>query len=82
MEKTVMKDSFNQILPFIQKKKFRELNFSYDEEADVLYIRIGERQKATHTDDSEYPILYRYNKEDLIGITVINYKSPNGNKKE
>lgn len=60
-------------IPIIQKMKFTELNFTYDKGADVLYIRIGTRQKATRTDDSEYPVLYRYNNEELIGITVINY---------
>ena len=73
MEKIMIKENFNQILPFIKKMEFNELNFSYDKEADVLYIRIGQRQKATRTDDSEYPVLYRYNKEELIGITIVNY---------
>ncbi|MEM7180968.1 MAG: DUF2283 domain-containing protein [Spirochaetota bacterium] len=68
-----LKDGLEQMIPLIQKIRFRELNFSYDEEVDVIYIRVGERKKATRTDDSHYPVLYRYSKEDLIGITIIDY---------
>lgn len=45
---------------------------SYDKEADVLYINF---KKPSHADDSELTeddIIIRYEKEEVIGITVLN----------
>lgn len=44
----------------------------YDKEADVLYLNF---KKPSHADDSELTdddILIRYEKGDVIGITVLN----------
>lgn len=45
--------------------------YSYDEEADVLYFNF---KKPSHADDSEITdddIILRYEKGQLIGITVL-----------
>jgi uncharacterized protein YuzE len=45
---------------------------SYDKEADVLYINF---KKPSHADDSEITdddIIIRYEKGEIIGITVLN----------
>ncbi len=45
---------------------------SYDKEADVLYINF---KKPSHADDSELTdddIIIRYEKGEIIGITVLN----------
>jgi len=54
--------------------KDRELDIDYDEEADVLYISFGKPRPA---DDSEEvnDVIYRFRESELIGITVLNFKS-------
>jgi uncharacterized protein YuzE len=45
---------------------------SYDKEADVLYINF---KKPSHADDSELTdddLIIRYEKGEIIGITVLN----------
>lgn len=45
---------------------------TYDKEADVLYINF---KKPSHADDSELTendIIIRYEKKEIIGITVLN----------
>ncbi len=45
---------------------------TYDEEADVLYINF---RKPSHADDSELTeddIIVRYEKGEVIGITILN----------
>jgi len=50
---------------------FRRIWYSYDEEADVLYLNF---KKPSHADDSELTdddIIIRYEKGKVIGITVL-----------
>lgn len=45
---------------------------SYDKDADVLYINF---KKPSHADDSELTdddILIRYEKGEIVGITILN----------
>ncbi len=45
---------------------------TYDKEADVLYINF---KKPSHADDSELTdddVIIRYEKEEVIGITILN----------
>jgi uncharacterized protein YuzE len=46
--------------------------YSYDKEADVLYINF---KKPSHADDSERTdddVIIRYEKGDIVGITILN----------
>jgi uncharacterized protein YuzE len=55
-------------------KKFpaNQLLLDYDEEVDVLYITFERPRKATHTVEyGDGSILLRYQKKELIGITVL-----------
>lgn len=47
---------------------------SHDKEADVLYINF---KKPSHVDDSELmdDIIIRYEKGEIVGITVLNASS-------
>ena len=48
---------------------------SYDKEADVMYINF---KKPSHADDSELTdddIIIRYEKGDIVGITILNAKN-------
>jgi uncharacterized protein YuzE len=50
---------------------FKRIWYSYDEEADVLYLNF---KKPSHADDSELTdddIIVRYEKGKVIGITVL-----------
>ena len=45
---------------------------TYDKEADVLYVNF---KKPSHADDSELTdddIIIRYEKEEIVGITILN----------
>jgi len=59
---------------------FKTIWSSYDEEADVLYLNF---KKPSHADDSELTdddIIIRYEKGEVIGITVLHAsKRGNGN---
>jgi uncharacterized protein YuzE len=47
----------------------------YDEQADVLYVSIGEPQEAAHQEVSPDGHLVRYDAEgNVIGITFVNVK--------
>ncbi|MEW5768287.1 MAG: DUF2283 domain-containing protein [bacterium] len=55
--------------------KKENLNWEYDEEADVLYISIGEPRKAVGVDIGEGAII-RYIEEtkEVVGLTLIGMK--------
>ena len=51
---------------------------SYDKEADVLYINF---KKPSHADDSELTdddIIIRYEKGEIVGITILNASKKEG----
>jgi len=51
------------------------LSWEYDEEADVLYISIGEPQKALGLDAGDGVIVrYREDISEVVGITIIRMK--------
>ena len=50
---------------------FEHIWYSYDQEADVLYLNF---KKPSHADDSELTdddVIIRYEKGEIIGITVL-----------
>ena len=61
-------------LPDAEKAKL-----TYDEDGDVLYMSFGEPREATDSIDLD-GIVYRYNGENLIGITVLGFKKRAGVK--
>lgn len=56
-------------------EKREELNWEYDEEADVLYISAGEPAKAVGLDVGE-GVIIRYKEEtgEVVGLTIIGVK--------
>ncbi|MFQ5787462.1 MAG: DUF2283 domain-containing protein [Thermodesulfobacteriota bacterium] len=55
--------------------KKENLNWDYDEEADVLYISIGEPQKSLGIDIGEGSIVkYREETSEVVGLTLIGVK--------
>lgn len=56
-------------------EKQENLNWDYDEEADVLYISIGEPQKALGVDIGEGAIVrYIESTGELVGLTLVGVK--------
>ena len=51
------------------------INWEYDEEADVLYLSFSEPQSALGLDIGN-GIIVRYNEKtnDILGITIINFR--------
>lgn len=59
-----------EALKILQKKE--NLNWDYDEEADVLYISVGEPAKALGLDVGE-GVIVRYQEKtgEVVGLTII-----------
>ncbi|MEW6381469.1 MAG: DUF2283 domain-containing protein [bacterium] len=56
-------------------EKKENLSWEYDEEADVLYISIGEPCKALGVDIGEGAILrYREETGEVVGLTLLGVK--------
>jgi uncharacterized protein YuzE len=57
-------------------KKPTNINWDYDEEADVLYLSIGEPELASGIDVGEGTIL-RYNEDrnEVVGVTLVGLRS-------
>lgn len=50
---------------------FKRVWYSYDEEADIMYLNF---KKPSHADDSELTdddIIIRYEKGEIVGITIL-----------
>ena len=51
------------------------LNWHYDEEADVLYLSIGEPVKALGVDVGEGVIVrYREETAEVVGLTILGFR--------
>ena len=55
--------------------KKENINWDYDEEADVLYLSFNEPQSALGLDIGDGTIV-RYNEKtnDIVGLTIINFR--------
>ncbi len=52
------------------------INWDYDEEADVLYLSIGEPRSAVGMDIGEGVVLrYDENRREVVGITLIGLRT-------
>lgn len=62
-----------ETLKILEKKK--NLNWDYDEEADVLYISAGKPSKAVGMDVGE-GVVVRYNQKsgEVVGLTIIGFR--------
>jgi uncharacterized protein YuzE len=57
-------------------EKLASINWEYDEEADVLYLSVGEPQPAVGIDVGEGTVL-RYNeaRNEVVGVTLVGLKA-------
>ncbi len=62
-----------EAIKILEKKE--NINWDYDEEADVLYISIGEPQKALGVDIGEGAVVrYVESSGEVVGLTLIGVK--------
>jgi len=69
---TVSLDSVLTAVPQVLQIHQNNIWFSYDEEADVLYVNF---KKPSHADDSELldnGVIVRYEGDEVIGMTIMN----------
>ena len=60
------------LVPQLLELPHRRIWMTYDKEADVLYVNF---KKPSHADDSELTdddIVVRYEKGQIIGLTILN----------
>jgi uncharacterized protein YuzE len=66
------------LTPRLLNLPFKHIWYSYDDEADVLYLNF---KKPSCADDSELTdddIIIRYEKEEVIGVTVLHARKRSG----
>ena len=69
MEVSVLKN-IQIVLPYLLKHK--TVWSSYDEEADVLYLHFKRPNRADDSKTTEDEIIIRYEKGEIIGLTILN----------
>ena len=60
-------------LKILEGKK--PLSWEYDEEADVLYVSVGDPKRAVNTDIGDGVIVrYDEKKREVVGITLLGFR--------
>ena len=67
---TITKKEIKSVLPYFMKHKTVWTN--YDKEADTLYMHFKKPNHADHSEMTEDDIIIRYEKDEIIGLTVLN----------
>ena len=67
---TIAKKEIKSVLPYFMKHKNVWTN--YDKEADTLYMHFKKPSHADHSEMTEEDIIIRYEKDEIIGLTVLN----------
>ena len=65
-------ESVLSVVPQVLQLQQKNIWFSYDEEADVLYLNF---KKPSHADDSELldnDVIVRYEGDEIVGMTIMN----------
>ena len=60
------------ITPKLMNMPYNRMWYSYDEEADVLYLNFKKPSHADDTELTEDDIIIRYENGEVVGITVLN----------
>lgn len=53
----------------------QKIDLDYDEEADVLYLSFGKPREAKDSVEVEDGIVYRIADNEIVGITITNFKA-------
>jgi len=63
--------AIQKLTPQLLNIPFKRIWYSYDEEADVLYLNF---KKPSHADDSDLTdddVIIRYEKGEVVGVSVL-----------
>ncbi len=74
-----IKSIIDKALPLLTNFPESRFKVDYDQKADVLYISFERPQKAKNTEMADDGILFRYRKDELVGITVLKASTRTGN---
>jgi uncharacterized protein YuzE len=69
MDTTELKE-IQAALPYFLKHK--TVWSSYDNEADVLYLHFKKPNHADNSEMTEDEVIIRYEKDEIIGMTILN----------
>jgi len=58
------------VLPYFLK--YKKVWADYDEKADILYMHFKKPNHADNSEMTEDDIIIRYEKEEVIGLSVLN----------
>ncbi len=64
-------NEYLDLAPVAQQSPKRDLWSSYDEEADVLYIRFDRSIPVTDSELTDDDVILRYAGEEIVWITVL-----------
>jgi uncharacterized protein YuzE len=59
------------LTPRLLNIPFKRFWYSYDEEADVLYLNFKKPSRADDSELTDDDIIIRYEKGEVIGVTVL-----------
>jgi uncharacterized protein YuzE len=60
------------IVPNLIGIPYKNIWYSYDEEADVLYLNFKKPSLADDSEMTDDDVIIRYEKGEIIGITILN----------
>ena len=64
-------DNYIHLFPMVSQAPGGAFWTSYDQEADVLYVNFKKPSIATDSELSEDDVIFRYEGEELIGLTIL-----------
>ncbi len=67
---TIVVNEAKSMLPYFMKHK--NVWTSYDDEADTLYMHFKKPNHADHSEMTDNDIIIRYEKDEIIGLTILN----------
>ena len=59
------------LTPRLLNMSLNSMSFTYDEEADVLYVSFKKASQADDTELTDDDVIVRYEKGEVIGITIL-----------
>jgi uncharacterized protein YuzE len=62
---------FFQLLPAVLESPGKQLNATYDAEADVLYVNFKRPLKATDSELTDDDVIVRYRGKRVVGLTIL-----------
>jgi len=65
-------DKVLTMVPKVLAMLFRRVWFSYDEDADVLYVNFKKPSRADDSELTDDDVIIRYEGEEVVRVTILN----------